>query len=67
MDRVRGVLPGLDGEFTLHDVQRELERKYPGQEITNLSSAMKRLSEREEIICVEAGKGRRPSIFRMPG
>jgi hypothetical protein len=61
--RIRSVLPDMPDPFTLHDVNDALMENFPGQPITALSSALKRMADTHEIVVVELGKGRRPSKF----
>ena len=66
---VRDILPHLQGEFSLHDVEDRIRNVNPGLAATlkrpSLSSALKRL-ESDHIISISTrGTGKRASKYRV--
>ncbi len=65
LEGVRYVVPTLNGDFTLRDVERAM--RTAGLTVpkrASLSSALKRLAEGGELETVQPGKGKRASIYR---
>ena len=70
-ETVRNILPEINKDFTLHDVEDKLAES--DSEIAakikkaSLSSVLKRLEAEGDIVIVERGTGKRPSIYRLAG
>jgi hypothetical protein len=64
---VRGVLLNLAERFTVHDVQRAIANDHPDlagpSKRPSITSALNRLVETHEITLLQAGRGKRPSLF----
>ena len=65
---VRAVLPEMEGDFTLQDVEGLLRRLQPaaatGLKSASLSSVLTRLADKEELKVITPGKGRTPTVYR---
>lgn len=66
-DAVREAIEELDGNFSVHDIRRNIQKKYPdigfiSRNVTH--NILSNLKETGKIELIEEGKGRIPSVYR---
>jgi hypothetical protein len=72
-EAVRHAYKLLSGEFTHRDVYNQIIASDPifaakiKDKMPSLSGTLKRLADDQELVLVEAGKGKRASKYRRPG
>lgn len=63
-ESIREVIKAIGGQFSVNEVANGLKNLgHHDIETTQLSNALNRLARRNEIIAVEKGKGRTPSVY----
>jgi hypothetical protein len=70
IDAVRSVLSQLPPQFTVRHVIAKLSESHPLQHperrLASISSALRRLANTGSIELIQAGKGRRASVYALP-
>jgi hypothetical protein len=63
---VREVLPKLGERFSIWEIQKEIDKMYPGAQFktNSLSGTLTRMHQRKEILIVKKGEGTAPTIYK---
>lgn len=65
-DAIRKVLSGINGDFTVDDIQQGLkDHGIKGVERLSITNTLHRFWRRKEIALSKKGQGRRPSTYRV--
>lgn len=66
LNAIRQALTDIHGRFSIHEVEKGVQGNSPDLIVqrSSISGALKRLAESKEIEIVEAGSGKRPSVYQ---